>query len=168
MNSTTICQASNKMRIHRALKLYARQSSKLIKRCMILAGFEDHETNEFGHLYMFFMGMSLEYEFERLKILKSHDKYNLEIASAKLKYFSQTRITNIECSPKLEMMKRGMARYRFESCYIMVKCMIKSGFRSSDTEICSSRYKHFLRKALDYEHLRWKYLRFTSRLEKKL
>ena len=158
---------SDKKKTLLGLKLYARLSSKLIKRCMVLAGFNKDESNQSSQLYLYFMGMALDYELERLKMLCSYDNCNVRIVSEKLKVFSKTQFATNEHNHKLEMMKKAMMRYRYDSCCLMVKCMIKVGFSPSATEIGNLRYRYFLRKAIHYEQVRWNYLKVSKKLGKK-
>ena len=115
---------SNKIKTRLGLKLHARLSSKLIKRCMILSGFNKSESDECSQLYLYFMGMTLEYEIERLKILCRYSDCNLMKVSDKLKALSKTQFMTNECNDTLEMIKKAMMRYRYESYFLLVKCML--------------------------------------------
>ena len=112
------------------------------------------------------MGMILDYEFEKLQILQKYI-YDRETARNKLMSLLKRQvIKNIIYNSKLQTLKKAMVRYRYESSFVTVKCMIRSGLGSSDTEIFHPTYCYFLRGALHFELTRWKYLRLASKLEK--
>ena len=153
--------AVDKTKIDQGLELYKRQSSALILNCMMLAGFEGSEINEFSPLYIHFMEMALEYEFERLKVIKKYKEFGPKIASSKIKDFLNALNIRTTNNCKFEKLSKAMIRYRYDSCFIMVKCMTKAGFSSSDTEIYDHTYQYFLNKAINIEYVRCKNLRLT-------
>ena len=171
-NISTISAAEHTLKLMKASTLYATESPTLIKKCMILAGFDKKcDLQESGQLYTFCLGRALEYDFERLDLLKSCNSKGIKIKNelnsrpllqttmASKVSSSKVLVTN----SKFEMIKKALGRYRFESCYFMVKCMIEAGFKSSETDIYHPTYQLCLENALLSELNRWRYLRSNFR-----
>lgn len=168
MKPTKACNdnpITNENKMNAALNLYMREILVLIKRCMLLAGFENNETNESGQLYIYFMGRTLEYEFERLKII---NKCKPESSKSELDSMLQVQKMNMKHSSRMEMMEKAMMRYRFESCYAVVKCMLHADFSDPDIEIYNPTYQLFLEKALHEEYICWKHLNSSMKLKVKI
>ena len=151
--------ASCLIKLVNAIKLYKKETPLLIRECLLQAGFETAELAECSQLYSYCLGRALEYEFQRLDLLKVSDKVSPTNLSADL-------IEATNCS-KLVMIKKALIRYRFESCYTMVKCMLKAGFDSSETDVYHPIYQACLEQALLSELNRWRYLRSTFRRAKR-
>ena len=150
---------SQLIKIVKAIKLYKKETPMLIRKCMLKAGFETIDLAECGQLYSYCLGRALEYEFQRLELLKQ----SLEVKQTNT---STELIDTTNCS-KLDTIKKALVRYRFESCYTIVKCMLKAGFESSETDVYHPIYQACLEQALLTELNRWRYLRSTFRRAKR-
>ena len=144
-----------------ASELYISESLGLHKRCMSMVGFSEEETHECGELFTFFFGKAIEYETNRLEHIRySIPKESFSDEPSPILFMSDMNSIN---ESKLEMMRKALMRYRFESYYTMVKCMIKAGFKSSDTEVFDPVYQNLLESVLKIELMHWKSLRSTFR-----
>ena len=146
-----------------ASELHINESLILHKRCMSMVGFSDDETQECGELFTFFFGKALEYEIDRLEHIR-HCIPKDFLAEEPCSILFMSDMNSVKKS-KLEMMRKALMRYRYESYYTMVKCMIKAGFTSSDTEVFDPRYQDLLESVLKIELTLWKSLRSTFRRE---
>ena len=57
-------------KLHQALNLYQIESSTLMKRCMLSAGFSLHETEECDEMYLLFGDLAVENEMNRLQRMR--------------------------------------------------------------------------------------------------
>ena len=150
-----------------AINLYTNESPILIKNCMLQAGFVNSDTQESGLLYTFFLGTALDYDFERLKLLKRPSRPDGNENEIESRSFSPNIDTNIGTSLKLEMVKKALNRYKYESCYTLVKCMLKAGLEPSKTYMCDPAYHICLQNVLECETIRWRHLRSSFRKARK-
>jgi len=165
--STTPCTSDsiNMINLVKALELYLNDSSEISKKCLLISGFATDEIEESSQLYTFFLGKALEYDFQRLEILKScRSKTEKSDLLNKISRTTSVVIGNT----RLEMIRKALIQYRFESSYIMTKYLIKNDFNSSDTDLYHPTYQFFLENILNVEYHRWRYLRCNFRCARKL
>lgn len=153
-------------KLFKSIELYINESPLLIKKCMLLAGFDESDLKENGSLYTHFLGMALEYEFYRLELLKSGSlNERIEMKSSLLSdsVININSTTNNNNCISIEKMKKALTIYKFDSCLTMVKYMIEVGLNPSETEVHHPSYLLCLENALQYEHYRWRYHRSNFR-----
>jgi len=162
VNNNKTIHSLHELKVLKAIELYTNESPMLIKKCIHLAGFNKSDLQECGSLYTHFFGMALEYDFERLELLKNSKRNEMK------SYLSSKSITTIDANCELEKIRKALTRYKFESCLTMVKCMIKAGFQSSETDMHDSNYLLCFENAVQAETMRWRYLRSNFRKARKM
>ena len=160
VNNSTEINSLYALKVLKAIELYTNKSPSFMKKCLIQEGFNKSDVKECGSLYTHFLGMALEYDFECLENLKNASNV-IETNSLIITKSINNINTANDC--KLQKIRKALTRYKFESCLILVKCMIEAGFQSSEIELSDPHYQICLETAIQCETMRWRYLRSNFR-----
>jgi len=164
VNNNAATNSMYTLKVLKAIELYTNEIPSIMKKCLIQEGFNKSDIKECGSLYTHFLGMALEYDFERLENLKNSSNI-IEMNS--LIFTKSINNINTANNCKLQKIRKALTRYKFESCLILVKCMMKVGFQSSEIEMSDSNYHLCFETAIQCETMRWRYLRSNFRQARK-